>query len=162
MFTDNGAIQIDSVREDGVAVAYNTATPNYTFVWTKSDGTVITPAVGSENSVTGLLSGTYRVTATNVLTGCKTSAVDITVDNISVQPLVVKVDSSSLADTWCTGGNGTLSVTVKEGAVYTRGGYDFKWYSGTTPGAGTDITATNVNAATPYLATGLTAGDYSV
>ncbi|HYG40655.1 MAG TPA: gliding motility-associated C-terminal domain-containing protein, partial [Cytophagales bacterium] len=154
---ENGSIKINSVSEDGVAIAYDATGfeggPNYTFEWKNVSGAVI----GTGPELTGLAEGSYTVSIVNVESGCVNNGTIIEVDKVVTEPDIALVDFDE--DTDCKlGGNGMLQVAVKEGGVNVTAGYTFKWYNS----AGTEITLSNTVAGSEYKAINLQAGDYLV
>ena len=82
---ENGSATVNSVREDGVPVAYNGT--NYDFEWYDASlNLMAAPAVA--NSYTGLAAGTYYVVAINTATSCRSSQVAFEIEDQTVLPVV--------------------------------------------------------------------------
>ncbi|TND03488.1 MAG: Adhesin AidA-related [Bacteroidetes bacterium] len=107
-------------------VSASGGSPGYNYNWTPSGGAAAT--------ATGLISGNYTVTITDI-NGCTTtSTVGIT------QPTAVSLVSSQV-NVVCSGGS-TGSATINAGGG--TGPYTYSW----NPGGQTTATATNLNAGT--------------
>ena len=143
--SENGSIEITSVKENGVDIAVTPS--NYTFSWFKdgaifmapTDGNII-GTVGTGNSITGLVGATYSVSITNTATQCTTIAnVEIVLDNIQIDPIVQAETQTD--DTYCDNttnvGDGTLSVdffhdgTQLDAPTTNDNIYTVEWYRGT-------------------------------
>ena len=122
------------------AAAINTptgGTPGYTYDWTPGN-----PTGDGTTSVTGLIAGTYTVTATDA-NGC-TATQSFTI----TEPDQVSFTPASQTNIACFGGNtGALTVNPATGGT---GAFTYDWAPGSPTGDGT----TSVS--------GLTAGTYSV
>lgn len=102
----------------------------FTYLWS--------PAGGTNNTATGLLSGAYTVVVTDV-TGCTASQFGNVNENSAPAVSIFSVTNVS-----CYGGSNGAVTVVSSGGI---GPYTYSWL----PGGGTDS-----------IATGLTAGSYTV
>ncbi|MGB3463699.1 MAG: gliding motility-associated C-terminal domain-containing protein [Cyclobacteriaceae bacterium] len=171
----NGFIEITSVQEDGVSIPL-TNVPNYTFTWTNSAGNPVASVnagTGIDNRIEDLTGDTYTVVATNDITGCQTAEVDITINDVQVDPVVVL--NSLVADSFCDNGpspgpndfngDGSIDITVEEAGVAANlANYTITWYRGddnTDPVLNNGDGTVAINASATQL-TGLSTGQYTV
>jgi hypothetical protein len=87
----------------------NDTNPNYTFEWfpnLNANGT----SFASTSTITGLKSGDYSLTASNLATGCSKSALYIVPDN-SPQ-FLPQLITSSFARTLCVGQDGSIQASI--------------------------------------------------
>jgi gliding motility-associated-like protein len=131
-----------------IDVTTSGGTPNYTFVWTTTDGSGLAP--GDENQ-SGLTAGTYELTVTDAnfaisgQAGC-TATFSVTITE-PLAPLEVVLDNQT--NVACFGGsNGAINVTTSGGTP----NYTFVWT--TTDGSGLAPGQENQS--------GLTAGTYEL
>ncbi|WP_221409436.1 gliding motility-associated C-terminal domain-containing protein [Marinoscillum furvescens] len=126
----NGAIKILGVEVDGAFVDFASNT-NYSVTWAGGPATH-TVSVASD-SISALVGGTYTATITNTSTSCSVATVEITIDDVQVDPVVQL--ASKTADAFCDGadenGDGTIDVNITEaGAAANLGDYTVEWYRG--------------------------------
>ncbi len=124
---------------NGSAVAtVSGGVPPYSFNW--SNG-------ASGPTVTGLLAGSYSVTATDA--GC-TSSVSVSI----TQPLAISISAPAITNASCTSSkDGSVSITSVSGG---RSPYTYSWSNG-----GTSLNATGLSAKTYTLAISDTSGCFA-
>ena len=136
-------VDVDCYGDTDGSISVNlsvTGTPNYTYTW--SDNTTDGPTSSTSSSLSNLGAGTYMVTVTDNM-NCQD------IDTITiVEPLEMTLALSQNGTT-CGSSNGSITSTV------TNGVSNFN-YSGIGP---TNFSSTT---GTPYIASNLAAGSYTV
>src|SRR5690606_32709523 len=122
-------------------------------VWEDVAGSTVILSQAGADVLTELNTGDYRVTVTQISTGCVAAPVVETVESDFFIPVV---DVAVTPQTACVGTNGILAATVDETAIGGSTGvnvdYTFTWYPGAAP-VGTPVgTTTGVNGEVEALA----------
>ncbi|MEL6562184.1 MAG: hypothetical protein AAFQ94_28620, partial [Bacteroidota bacterium] len=177
---DNGFIEIDSVRENGVATLVDAT--NYDFQWFNTAGVDITSdptftvngitTVGDLNRIENLAAGTYSVIATNTATDCTTDRIFITIEDEEVLPVInaTLIDDDTFCDNTGNQGNGRIDISITEdGAPAVTGNYTITWYRGSSAVAADEIFPNDPSTVRGSAATvdnlsltDLSAGQYTV
>ncbi len=145
----NGEARVDTVREDGVAVAVNGT--NYSFEW-YDDAMNLLP--GSANQINNIVAGQYFVVAINNTTGCRTDEVAFEILD-ETSPPVIELPSF-MNPTQCDGVNQGGTLVVTSDGVSDTNNYTYEWYVGGQPVSGSPFIANN------FVADNLSAIEYTV
>ncbi|HAA15555.1 MAG TPA: hypothetical protein DCE41_29160 [Cytophagales bacterium] len=142
---EDGAITINSVREDGTSI--NPLT-DYSFEWFNDDLTSYT--TDTINSVDSLAFATYQVRVTNWVTSCVSDLVSVEVEDDREDPAArIRLDS---IDTYCgDAGSGVLSAYVDSLGISVTSGFTYRWFEGSdTTGTliGETVSIDSLNAGT--------------
>lgn len=145
-FNGEGAIQVylDEVLETDVS--------GYSFTWVDQSGNTVNTTSETDAKV-DLAPGIYYLTAKHVLLGCNSDPISITIQDDSVDPVIVIAQSE--LDISCNGiATGALEVTEIDGiAAPNFSNYNFKWWNNDAPSVPL--------GSAPYI-TGQPAGFYTV
>ncbi|MEL6560231.1 MAG: hypothetical protein AAFQ94_18730, partial [Bacteroidota bacterium] len=168
----NGAIEITTIREDGVPVAVSPT--NYTFRWFDSSGNDITlfavngiVTAGNQNRIENLDAGNYSVIASNTVSGCTTDSFVFIINDVSENPVVqiAQLYSDSFCDNTGNQGDGQLEIEILEdGGSADLSDYTVTWYRGSTTVTtlASAIGSASIGGTNNNLLTGLSAGQYTV
>ncbi|MGI9542301.1 MAG: gliding motility-associated C-terminal domain-containing protein, partial [Cyclobacteriaceae bacterium] len=122
---ENGSITVSEVRENNVPITVSGG--NYSFEWFDASLNPL-PVPIPDNQYSGLAAGTYYVRATNTVSGCTTSEVEVEIEDQTALPVVVmNLDQPNIS---CdlTNPMGVLSITINGSTDLT--GYSVDWYIG--------------------------------
>ncbi|MBR07011.1 MAG: hypothetical protein CMP48_04925 [Rickettsiales bacterium] len=115
--------------------------------------------------ITDLHPDTYRIVITDETSGCISATASATVQTDGITPVLTAAVTDN---TNCSGGNGTISITIvdSEGTTRDLSDYDFDWYTGAgTTAANRFVTAStgdNTTSAGGDEQTGLEPGFYTI
>lgn len=129
-----GTATVNSIDEDGSPG--NLA--NYTFQWTKEDGTVLP---GSSNTIGSLAAGNYFALATMTASNCSTT-VPFEIKDMTIGTVGVVLNNFESPERCIAPKTGLLTVTPTGG-----GSYAFEWYNASTatgPVAGNSATLSGI------------------
>merc|ERR1712000_666389 len=163
---DNGSISIDLSDITGYA---GNDMSNYTIdiegVNSNADDNTYTPGAVDPFVITDLHPDTYRIVITDETSGCISATASATVQTDGITPVLTAAVTDN---TNCSGGNGTISITIvdSEGTTRDLSDYDFDWYTGAgTTAANRFVTAStgdNTTSAGGDEQTGLEPGFYTI
>ena len=140
-----GTTKVINCTNPQVQLDGTSTTPNVSYLWTTTDGTIVSGATTLTPTISA--AGTYKLTVTSLISGCSSNAsVTITGDaNLpNAGPDVERV---------CTGGGNVLYATLQGQPIVSAGGGEWQYVSG--PAGGTlnfnDIHSptSGVNTTTP-------------
>ncbi|MEL6562377.1 MAG: hypothetical protein AAFQ94_29680, partial [Bacteroidota bacterium] len=179
---ENGFIEIDSIRVNGVAEVVTAS--NYTFEWFEegvailaADSRIVngTGTIGNGNRLENLDAGTYSVVATNTATACETGSTIIIIEDTQVLPVIqiAAITDDTFCDNGVDGnqGDGTLSINiVEDGSAADATQYSITWFRGSDTTPANQIFPTETTPGTVGSAmqvsdtdlTGLSEGTYTV
>ena len=131
--TPNGSIQITNVVLDGVVQDLATFGADYAFTWPDGYNGGTPGSINSPNDIaTGLPAGDYKIIGENVVTGCSTDTIIVTIIDDQVDPLLsFNVDQVNTNCGPTKNGQLTVTATTADGNPSAGvGRYTFTWYDG--------------------------------
>ncbi len=130
----NGTIEITNVIVDGVVQSMAAFGADYAFTWPDGvNGGSLTSTNGSSNNrATDLPADTYTIIASNVVTGCSTDTIQVTIQDDPTEPtLSFNMDSENTNCGITKNGQLTVTATTADGNPNIGlGRYTFTWYNG--------------------------------
>ncbi len=129
----NGSIQITNVVLDGVVQDLATFGADYAFTWPDGYNGGTPGSINSPNDIaTGLPAGDYKIIGENVVTGCSTDTIIVTIIDDQVDPLLTfNVDQVNTNCGPTKNGQLTVTATTADSNPNTGvGRYSFIWYDG--------------------------------